>query len=185
MGWIFSTRPATKAAFVKQLLHEQFSDGRWELIDQSLRGNNLWTLVRPSAEESGPFIVLFRLQRQDGCWGYKDMDESMGPYYYDCPLGFLDRAPEPEGHNRNHGGTGRTWRDHVRDYHASQRQRQPRPRVGDVIRLDPVRFPGYSNNYLVTADLGRKGVLLDDYLRLSAHHLKWAELIPSAATASS
>lgn len=41
-------------------------------------------------------------------WGYKPMDESMHPYYYNCPLEYLGMAPEvcPK------------WRRKVRQYHG-------------------------------------------------------------------
>lgn len=181
MGWLYETHPTSKAEYVKEVLARNFAptnpDSPCTLLDHSLRGNCLWVLAKPQLQE--PFIGLFLLQCHDGCWGYKDMDESMGPYYHDCPLKFLEQAPEPQGCNRNHAGSGKSWRDFVREHHAAlkQQRKRPRPVVGQKIRLDGERFPGYGGVYAVTADLGRKGLLLNNYLRLNARQVKWAELV--------
>lgn len=54
---------------------------------------------------------LLRHQRDYG-WGYKDMEESMHPYFYSCPLKYLDLVPiEQYGGNEE-------WRNGVRNYHA-------------------------------------------------------------------
>ena len=51
------------------------------------------------------------LERSGGQWGYKPLDESMHPYYYSCPLSYLDLAPEQSAE----------WRAGVRAYHARRR----------------------------------------------------------------
>jgi len=57
---------------------------------------------------------LLRYSKRDEGWGYKDMEESMHPYYYSCPLGYLELAPvECED-----------WRVGVRTYHAEQAKRR-------------------------------------------------------------
>ena len=191
MGWLFETHPTSKASYVNEILTRNFAptkpDSPCTLLDHSLRGNCLWILAKPQSME--PFIGLFLLECHDGCWGYKDMDESCGPYYHNCPLKFLEQAPEPKGCNRNHAGSGKSWRDYVREHHDAlkQQRKRPRPAVGQKIRLDGERFPGYEATYTVTADLGRKGLLLNNYLRLNARQIKWAELVGSSvpfATAS-
>lgn len=54
---------------------------------------------------------LLRHQRDYG-WGYKDMEESMHPYFYSCPLKYLDLVPIEQ-----FGGHAE-WREGVRAYHA-------------------------------------------------------------------
>lgn len=60
-------------------------------------------------------IFFFLLKKSDGCWAYKDMDESMGPFYYDVPLDWLEKALEvsPE------------WREKVRELHRYRNQIVP------------------------------------------------------------
>jgi hypothetical protein len=54
---------------------------------------------------------LLRYQKDYG-WGYKDMEESMHPYFYSCPLKYLDLVPIEQ-----FGGHAE-WRELVRSYHA-------------------------------------------------------------------
>jgi hypothetical protein len=178
MGWLYNTHPQPKKLFIDDVLRRNFTDDNCSLLASSLRGNRLWILARNKREDA-PFIALFLLACYKGCWGYKDIYESMGPYYYDCPLSFLDQAPEPpycsiDGHA---GEPRTTWRDHVRRFHAAQaeRRRIGRPKVGEELTLVDARFPGYGGTYRVTRDLGRRGVELNGYLRMKAHQLKWAE----------
>lgn len=179
MGWLCSTTPSSKQQYVDDLLLRIIDPKHDLLLAPSLRGNRLWILVRTSS--GVPVIGLLLLRCYEGCWGYKDLGEEDGPFYYDCPLSFLDRAPEPnfcpiDGHA---GVPRTTWRDHVRICHEAQaKRRHSRPRVGDEVVLCKERFPGYESVYRVTADLGRKGLLLNGYLRLKAQQIKWAKPAP-------
>jgi hypothetical protein len=62
---------------------------------------------------------LLRYRKDDG-WGYKDMDESMHPYFYSCPLGYLKMVPIEQfgGHVE--------WREGVKHYHAQQAAKRRR-----------------------------------------------------------
>ena len=88
-------------------------------------GNNMWTvhrIVREFAEtpespiierKESVFIVLFLLRKfPGGCWGYKDIEENMGPCEVNCPLAYLEMAPDPDGEY------GKDWRERVRQHHA-------------------------------------------------------------------
>jgi hypothetical protein len=163
MGWTFETLSSTKKDYINRILQESFSPPNpCTLLDHAIRGNRLWVLAKP--KDQPPFIILFLLEKCNGCWGYKDMDETTGPFYYDCPLRFLDQSPEPTDVRHSHGDSGRTWRDHVREHHAASKlRRQQRPKVGDVIVLPTDHYSAsWAGTYMVTEDLGRKG------LRLSA-----------------
>ena len=54
---------------------------------------------------------LLQYQRNYG-WGYKGMDESMFPYYFSCPLRYLEMVPI-----ERYGGHAE-WRERVRQHHA-------------------------------------------------------------------
>ena len=60
---------------------------------------------------------LLRYQKDYG-WGYKDLDESVHPFYYSCPLKYLDLVPIDQ-----YGGNAE-WREGVRAYHARQKERR-------------------------------------------------------------
>lgn len=73
---------------------------------------------------------LLQHQRNYG-WGYKDMEESMHPYFYSCPLGYLKLVPIEQfgGHE--------AWREGVRQYHArlaEKRQARRAARPADTRR---------------------------------------------------
>jgi hypothetical protein len=184
MGWTFSTHSQSKSDFVKQTLGEAFPAGAdrssFRLLKSSLRGNNLWVLCKRG--NNPPEIGLFLLSRQDGCWGYKDMGESDGPFYYDCPLSFLAEAPEPDCiASRDHRGEGKSWRSFVRDFHANtSSRRRSRPKVGDLVSLPGDKFIDYGGTYAVTDDLGRKGLVLNNYLRLNSRQIKYLEPLAAA-----
>jgi hypothetical protein len=51
------------------------------------------------------------LRYEQGEWGYKDIEESMHPYFYSCPLSYLALVPLDQ-----FGGKAE-WREGVREYH--------------------------------------------------------------------
>lgn len=63
---------------------------------------------------------LLEYSKRDEGWGYKDMDESMHPYYYSCPLSYLDMVPVVGSEE---------WRQGVREYHQRQRAKRQAKKV--------------------------------------------------------
>lgn len=76
------------------------------------------------AQPSERWITCDLLRCQQGDWGYKDMDESMHPFYYSCPLGYLVLVPIDR-----YGGN-EEWREAVQSHHQSQRDKRQRKKVG-------------------------------------------------------
>jgi len=96
----------------------------------------LWAVheLGPEHKESPGlrFIVCYLIGHDRGLYGYKEMGETMGPFYYSCPLSFLDMVPEPEGENV------KEWRERVRKYHADIAERARRfeaLKIGDRVKL--------------------------------------------------
>ncbi len=56
------------------------------------------------AGHSITMIELHLLDCSAGQWGYKTIPEKAGPFYYGCPLEFLDLA---------HDETNQEWRDRL------------------------------------------------------------------------
>ncbi|HCD9750883.1 hypothetical protein ABL975_25980 [Pseudomonas aeruginosa] len=122
MGWLFSFR--TRSELIRDLTRpEDQARAHVRVIAHTLRGNVLWSVSEVTAKtegvhpglapgESMRYIRCDLLQRRGGEWGYKAMDESMAPYYYSCPLRYLDLAKE----------LSPAWRDKVRAHHARRRQ---------------------------------------------------------------
>jgi hypothetical protein len=80
-------------------------------------------------------------------WGYKDMEETMGPCEVSCPLGYLEMVPEPTcepgckacAEDRCCHKWAREWRARVRAYHArraAQNAVLKGAKPGDVIELE-------------------------------------------------
>lgn len=128
MGWLFSPSWATRADLVRHLRRpERFGD-RLELVRACVTGSHHWYLVRERATGLH-WIGLDLLQsgRGDG-WGYKDLDETVGPTACDCPLAYL-AAPHAD-----RDGWAAQWRERVRAYHAT-RQARPALAAGLLVRF--------------------------------------------------
>ena len=131
MGWTYHSLIATRSAMVEHLRTQLV--GRYTVVRASTVGNHWWAVI--ANRESGKrsiFLALMAGGRRDG-WGYKDMDESAGPCYYDCPLGFFDLAPPPESEH------AAGWRDKVRAYHTAKRER-PTPQPGLIVEYGGHRY---------------------------------------------
>lgn len=126
MGWLF-THGATRADIIQRCTRTQDNEhGRWTTLAHCTKGNVLWSVIEYHRKDAGTtenFIGCYLLARHAGFgWGYKDIDESMGPYYYSCPLSYLDMAPE----------TNAGWREQVRAWHARLSRKVA---VGDIWSL--------------------------------------------------
>ena len=123
MGWYYSRQ--TRAQLIHELIQPQEGErAHYQVIAHALRGNVLWSVVRITAKvadtfglnagESTAFIRCDLLQGSGNDWGHKPLEEAMHPYYYSCPLRYLDMAPEQ----------CRDWRDGVRAHHARRNSRK-------------------------------------------------------------
>jgi hypothetical protein len=115
MGWYFSN--ASKSDLIKELTSESIG-AEWTrtTIAHAVRGSVLWTINQMShlnGQETRLFIGCDLMQKYGGYWGHKPLCEEDGPYYYSCPLKYLDMVPVQNA----------DWRVKVREYHA-RRTRQ-------------------------------------------------------------
>jgi len=118
MGWLF-TRNAGKAEIIQHLIApEEDAVRRRATLAHCMRGNVLWAVVEITCKQENRrrrFIACYLLAKEKDCgWGYKMLEESMHPYYYTCPLRYLEMAPV----------TNADWRTGV---HAWHRNRNHRP----------------------------------------------------------
>ena len=105
MSWDFATNESlSKDDMVNEILSSYSRYGT--ILANSVRGNHLW-FVYTDTKSNQPCILLALLKKDSGCWGYKIMDETEGPYYYDCPKKFLKL--QPVVYNKN----AKTWRESV------------------------------------------------------------------------
>jgi hypothetical protein len=134
MGWLFK-----QGCSRKDLIHERTEN--WERTSNEMlvktvclahcyRGGTfsgvLWGVWERTFTKDGLTIQpeerwitcdLLRYRKDFG-WGYKDLEESMHPYFYSCPLGYLKQVPMDQ-----YGGHAE-WREGVQRYHALQAERR-------------------------------------------------------------
>lgn len=110
---------------------------RVTLLAKYFSGNHLWCVFEVESKPQFPgspvekqrWIELFLISRWgEGNWVYKPMEECTGPYYYSCPLSFLEMVPAPP----IPPGWDGSWRAKVREFHARKNQKLE---VGQVVRL--------------------------------------------------
>ena len=113
MGWLFT--PLGKTELIHQLTRSsETPETSAQVIAFRMGKEALWSVVQVTARQEGAieglhadesvrFIRCDLLDCVDGKWGYKPLEESMHPYYFDCPLEFLDMAPV----------SCQAWRDEV------------------------------------------------------------------------
>jgi len=161
MGWLFGFNSPSE---IRRDLNAQRTTTKLLGQKATAYGRHLWSVYETPAGEK--FINLDLIDRgHDGVWGYKDMDESMGPCTYDCPLALLDLAGETTNEY------AKKWRESVRAHHASKSRRfEP----GQTVSL-------YGRNYRIEDTVKRSYRVrrLDDLrvFRMSPKDFRHATLV--------
>ncbi len=138
------------------------------------------------ADGSITFGAVFLTRYDEGCWGYKDMEESAGPVESRAPhslLNLLSELKDPDSY-------AHAWRRRCRDWAAI-----PDYDEGDRIKLAaPVTLTDGSTCQIVTATHYRRGAQkrrcyrieeTGGLVRLSKASLAGSELLSSAKSAAS
>jgi len=113
MGWTFTS--LTRDQLIHELTAPQDTErARREVIDHTLHGDVLWSVVRVTAKQAGVMglaagesVCFIACDLLEGS-GYKSLAEAEHPYYYSCPMRYLDMAPQQCA----------AWRERVRNFHA-------------------------------------------------------------------
>jgi hypothetical protein len=134
MGWLFPYGATRRSLIAERIMNwERSTDtgvlAKTTCIAQCYRGGvfsgvlwSVWerTFSKDNAdtEPRQRWIQCDLLRCQQGDWGYKDMEESMHPYFYSCPLGYLKFVPIEQF------GGSEAWREGVRSYHTRQAEKR-------------------------------------------------------------
>lgn len=206
MGWLFYTDRRVKTyadekAEIARLCTFETETRRTELLKACKVGSTWYAVARVTNLDGSPvedatyvtdedgsttFGAVFLTRYDDGCWGYKDMEESAGPVESRAPLsllGLLSELKDPDSY-------AHAWRQRCRDWAAI-----PDYEEGDKIRLAaPVTLTDGSTCQIVTATHYRRGAQkrrcyrieeTGGLVRLSKASLAGSELLGSAKGAAS
>lgn len=123
MGWTYYKQPGETAEDQKRYLINELTrdtnnpDYFFRVIEHHCGSDNvLWMVIeaqRKTDDRKFRYISCVLLDDQDQQWGYKGMDEAVGPAYYSCPLSFLDLAPEDNLLPEFEGSFAKSWRKKV------------------------------------------------------------------------
>ncbi|MEY8828796.1 hypothetical protein AB9K34_10330 [Sedimentitalea sp. XS_ASV28] len=206
MGWLFYTDRRVKTyadekAEVTRLCTFETDSRKTVLVKASKVGSTWYAAARVTSLDGSPvedatyvtdedgsitFGAVFLTRYDDGCWGYKDMEESAGPVESRAPpglLGLLSELKDPDSY-------AHAWRQRCRDWAAI-----PDYQEGDRIRLAaPMTLTDGSTCQIVTATHYRRGrqkrrcYRIEEtagLVRLSKDTLAGSELVSSAKGGSS
>ncbi|TXH41698.1 MAG: hypothetical protein E6Q97_37035 [Desulfurellales bacterium] len=135
MGWLFFHNVRSRSELVKLLRDETNKTPGFEILKSSVTGNHMWSLLQITGKDGKQvrLVTLDLLSKQGDQWGHKTLDESVDPYYYDCPLTYLDKLTEPINEY------AMNWRSKVRAYWA-KRKELPEPCAGMVVTVGGTEY---------------------------------------------
>ncbi len=132
MGWLFRPNTSRQVIVDDLVRFEENDHGIWETLRHSLRGNVLWCIVKWTNKKTGDVkkvITCHLLEKSGNAWGYKSIDEAMGPCYYSCPVSYFNEVPV----------ANQQWRDKVLAHHQMKTRKLV---LGDkLILADGLKVP--------------------------------------------
>lgn len=141
----------TKNVSWKDFIYRQIEDDRFKIVHYSKVGSVAYLAIKK--DNSIVFGCVVWCFVDKGNKGYKLMEESTGPYYYDAPKVLLDKLTPTDSEYAIE------WRRKCRDRAAARKVK-----VGDIIRFaDPVRW-GNSNeetDFRIIRLTGVRGLVCD------------------------
>lgn len=111
MGWTTTAGQTMKE--MKNELRESAARNGYKTLAERTVGK-CWYRVMEHAETGNRFIAVYLIRSGKGYVGYKPMEESQHPFYYDCPLQLLDIAGPTQSQMANE------WRQKVRELAAQK-----------------------------------------------------------------
>lgn len=117
-----------------EVFTENGENGKWEVLKSSMHGSTYYAAVRRTRPSGESYVFaavcLTSVDSSDYFdFSYKDMDESMGPYSYDCPLSILDLLSPTENEY------ALAWRERCRSKAKSRNSLSNLP-IGTTIEFE-------------------------------------------------
>lgn len=107
--------------------------GDTKILKCSMRGNVYYAAYSNKAHPENVRAIICLTQLKDGDFSYKDMDESMHPYYYDCPKSILKLLTATDNELANE------WRKNCIEKQSRTTTLNALP-LGTVIEVDGVQY---------------------------------------------
>lgn len=109
MGWTFSYKPASQSAtdyLRKKVLDCENEHGTWKTLAASQVGNTVYAAVERVKVSGERYVfaavILTKADNRSAYnFGWKDIDESSGPYRIDCPERILKLLTPTDNENAN------------------------------------------------------------------------------------
>lgn len=140
MGWTFFHDNGAKPGDIlaRELSDTNEAGAVWSIVDHSTRGREWYAIQRVDKPGADPvfygLVVLFT--RKNGEFGYKDMTECMGPYYYNAPARLLDMLDKLAP---NAPQSALDWRAKCRAVLADKRKPKPKLAPGSIVQFPHVK----------------------------------------------
>lgn len=127
MGWLTYHRPTGESD--REHLQREVCGDRHTILDGVTKGFTFYGAVRDDeTDEVWALIVLQQRTHGYQNYGRKVMDETVGPYHYDCPDRILDLLTPTENEH------ALAWRAACRTRNAARAAR-PKVKAGDIVRF--------------------------------------------------
>ena len=138
MGWLYGWD--SRQELVGHLIDpQQYSAAK--ILKYRLVGNHLWMALKNKGYSQEPWasVSLALIASEQGEWGYKDMGESSGPSYYDCPMSIIKLVESTEGGEPPNEYASR-WRAECRHYAARKKENSKPKAAGTVVELCGIQY---------------------------------------------
>jgi hypothetical protein len=105
MGWLFHDVPPARyhdvSAEIDRIFTPSNPEDKYEILQKSRVGSTWYVACRINDKETIAFVILTKSYMERGVrwWGYKDMDETMGPYHCKAPKSLIAKLDPPKNEN--------------------------------------------------------------------------------------
>lgn len=146
MGW---TSFRLEKDNVSNWFKNEFNVEKFECVKHAIVGNTIYGAIK-NKQTGDVFAVIFLIRWDNSDYSfnfsYKDMDETMNPFYYDCPMSILKLLTPTENEY------ALLWRSEVEKFNNKKKLSK---QENSYIKLtNPIRFSN-GENYDCFKDYGR------------------------------
>lgn len=145
MGWssrYYGYAPKGKARIEAIIndegLNAETEERKWEVLDSALRGTTAYFACRITNKQTGEtkvFATVALTAMDKGWFAIKLMDETCGPYSYDCPKRILDLLDPPSN------DWAKEWRQKCEERRQNKDELSTLP-LGTKVKLKNYAQPG-------------------------------------------